>query len=277
MAERESPVVLITGCSEGGIGYALAREFASSGCLVTATARSLASMKSLQGDQRFLLLELDVLSDDCIRKAAEGAMERFGRIDIVVNNAGIHNVAPLAEVPMSTFELIMSTNVYGPLKLIKAIVPHMISRKKGKIVNVGSVSALAPGPWAGAYTASKAAIHALTDTLRLELKPFGIHVINVVPGAIKSNLGNSSLAYYDRMPGWKFYKPFEKAIKARADFSQTNRSTPAEDFAKKTVADILKENPPAWISYGYLSTISAILYHLPLFIRDYLLRLAMKC
>ncbi|KAH0452694.1 hypothetical protein IEQ34_019993 [Dendrobium chrysotoxum] len=276
MAEPENLVVLITGCSEGGIGYALAREFASNGCLVTATARSLSSMRSLEGDQRFFLLELDVLSDECIRKAVEGALARFGRIDIVVNNAGIHNVAPLAEVPMSTVEHVMSTNLYGPLKLIKAVVPHMISRRKGKIVNVGSVAALAPGPWAGAYTSSKAALHALTDTLRLELRPFGIRVITVVPGAIRSNIGNSSLSYHDRMPEWKFYKPFEKAIKARADFSQTARSTPAKEFAKKAVADILKKNPPAWISYGHLSTVAAILYHLPLFIRDYLLRLAMK-
>ncbi|KAK8930620.1 11-beta-hydroxysteroid dehydrogenase 1A [Platanthera zijinensis] len=276
MAEPEKPVVVITGCSDGGIGYALAREFASNGCLVSATARSLASMRSLEGDQRFFPVELDILSDDSIQKAVEGVMERFGRIDILVNNAGVHNVAPLVEVPMSTVELIMGTNVYGPLRLIKAVVPHMIPRRKGKIVNVGSVSALAPGPWAGTYSASKAALHALTDTLRQELRPFGIQVISLVPGAVRSNLGNSSLLSYERMPEWKFYKPFEAALRARASFSQSARSTPTEEFAKKSVASILKKNPPAWISSGHLSTICAVLYHLPLSVRDYLYRAAMK-
>lgn len=277
MAEPEKPVVVITGCSEGGIGHALAREFASNGCLVSATARSLASMRSLEGDERFFLIELDILSDGSIRKAVEDVMERFGRIDIVVNNAGVHNVAPLVEVPMSTVELIMGTNVYGPLKLIKAVVPHMIPRRKGKIVNVGSVSALAPGPWAGTYSASKAALHSLTDTLRLELRPFGIHVINLAPGAIRSNLGNSSLLNYEQMPEWKFYKPFESVLRARASLSQSARSTPAEQFAKRSVANILKKNPPAWISSGHLSTVCAILYHLPLSVRDYLYRAAKMC
>ncbi|KAG0449934.1 hypothetical protein HPP92_015672 [Vanilla planifolia] len=272
----ERPVVLITGCSEGGIGYALALELASKGCIVAATARSLASLRSLEEDPRFFLLELDVVADDSIRRVVERVMERFGRIDILINNAGMHQVAPLAEVPMPIVEQVMCTNVYGPLKLIQAVVPHMISRRKGKIVNVGSVAALASGPWAGVYTASKAALHSLTDSLRLELRPFGIHVMTVAPGAIRSNIGSSSLANYDHMPEWKLYKPFEAAIRARTTFSQTARSTPAEVFAKKTVADILKKNPPSWISYGHLSTVSAILYHLPLFIRDFLLSLAMK-
>ncbi|PKU65750.1 Glucose and ribitol dehydrogenase like 2 [Dendrobium catenatum] len=159
-------------------------------------------MRSLEGDQRFFLLELDVLFDECIRKAVEGTLAGFGRIDILVNNVGIHNVAPLAVVPMSTVEHVMSTNVYDPLKLIKAVVPHMISKRKRKIENVGSVAAFAPDPWAGAYTTSKDALHALTDTLRLD-KPFGIRVITMVPGAIRSNIGNSSLSSYDRMPEWK--------------------------------------------------------------------------
>ncbi|KAL2246574.1 uncharacterized protein LOC105176490 [Sesamum indicum] len=277
MGVYEKQVVVVTGCSAGGIGHALAREFAARGCLVVATARSLASLSDFQEDPRFFLQDLDVSSDESVRHALSTVLERFGRIDIVVNNAGVQCVGPLAEVPLSAVEQTFNTNVYGTLRLIQAVVPHMASRKKGKIVNVGSVTALAPVPWSGAYTASKAAIHAVSDTLRLELRPFGIDVINLVPGAIKSNIGNSALAIYNRMPEWKLYKPFEEAIRARATLSQGPKSTPSEEFAKKTVDEVLKEKPHAWLCLGHQSTVMAILYHMPLFIRDFLMRRKFNC
>ncbi|KAM7513660.1 hypothetical protein LguiA_003243 [Lonicera macranthoides] len=274
----DKQVVLITGCSTGGIGHALAIAFAAANCLVVATARSLSSMSDLSQDpSRFFLQELDVLSDQSVQRVLSIVIEKFGRIDIVVNNAGVQCIGPLAEIPLSAIEQTFNTNVYGTMRLIQAVVPHMASRKKGKIVNMGSVTVLGPGPWAGVYTASKAALHALSDTLRLELRPFEIDVINVVPGAVKSNIGNSAVANYSRMPEWKLYKRFEEVIRARANFSQGPRSISSEEFAKETVTAILKKNPPAWFSIGPYSTIMAIVYHLPLFIKDFLLRKAMKC
>lgn len=244
---------------------------------MVATSRSLPSMADLDHDSRFFLQELDVLSEESVHHVFSSVLEKFGRIDVLVNNAGIQCVGPLAEIPLSAIENTFNTNVFGSMRLIQAVIPHMASRRKGKIVNIGSVTVLGPGPWAGGYTASKAALHSLTDTLRLELRPFGIDVINVAPGAVKSNIGNSALASYNRMPEWKLYKPFEAAIRERTNFSQGPKSTPSEEFAKKTVAAVLNKNPPAWFSYGHYSTIMAIMYHLPLFIRDFILRLAMKC
>ncbi|KAL0378654.1 UNVERIFIED_CONTAM: Short-chain dehydrogenase RED1 [Sesamum radiatum] len=277
MGTDEKQVVVITGCSIGGIGHALALEFAARDCLVVATVRSLSSVSDLQSDPRFFLQELDVSSDKSVRRALSTVLKKFERIDVVVNNAGVPCVGPLAEVPLSAIEQTFNTNVYGALRLIQAVVPHMASRKKGKIVNVGSVTALAPLPWAGAYTASKAALHAVTDTLRLELRPFGIDVINVVPGAVKSNIGNSSIATYNRLPELKLYNKFEEAIRARAMLSQGIKSTPAQEFAKKTVDAVLKQNPPAWLSLGHLSGVMAVLHHMPLSIRDFLVRKKFNC
>lgn len=277
MGVYQKQVVIITGCSAGGIGHALALEFAARGCLVVATARSRASISDLQDDSRFFLHELDVSSDDSVRHALSTVLEKFGRIDIVVNNAGVQCVGPVAEVPLSMIQDTFNTNLFGSLRLIQAVVPHMASRKKGKIVNVGSVSVLAPVPWGGVYTASKAALHSLTDNLRLELQPFGIDVITLVPGAIRSNIAESALATYRRMPEWKLYKKFDEAIRARALISQTPKSTSAEEFAKKTVDAVLRENPRPWVSLGHQSTIMAVLYYVPLLVRDFIFRKKFIC
>ncbi|KAH7652702.1 Short-chain dehydrogenase/reductase SDR protein [Dioscorea alata] len=271
--DSEKPVVVITGCSNGGIGHSLALAFAEKNCLVVATSRSLSSMRSLEGDSRVFLQELDVVSEESIREVIESVLKKYGRIDVLVNNAGMHLVGPLAEIPMSSVEQVFNTNVYGPLRLIQAVFPHMMSRRKGKIVNVGSVAALAPGPWAGVYSASKAAVHALSDSLRVELSTYGIKVINVAPGAITSNLGNSSLTRYEQMPEWKYFNQLEAAMRKRTTISQGPKSTPAEEFAKKTVAVVLKKNPPPWFSYGRISTILGILYYLPLRVRDWIYRI----
>lgn len=275
--EGRRPVVLVTGCSEGGIGHAMARAFAAAGCAVVATARSRASMRGLESDPRYLLLELDVRSDESASRAVADALRELGRVDVLVNNAGVHLVAPLAEVPMESFHQVFDTNVYGAMRLIQAVIPHMMERRKGTIVNVGSITALAPGPWAGVYSASKAALHALSDTLRVELRSFGINVMTVAPGGTESNIGSNSAAKYDQINDWKYYKKYEESLRARTDISQGRGCIPAEDLAKRVVTLVLKKNPPAWFAYGQYTAILTILYYAPLWFRDYFYKLIMKC
>ncbi|CAL5203849.1 unnamed protein product [Lathyrus oleraceus] len=277
-ADDSKLVVLITGCSGGGIGHALARCFAANNCIVVATSRSRSTMMDLEHDSKFFLQELDIQSDESVNRVVDTVMNKYGRVDILVNNAGIQCAGPTTDLPLSEIKNTFETNVFGSLRMIQAVAPHMAARKQGKIVNIGSIAGLAARPWAGAYAGSKAALHALTDALRLELGHFGIDVVNVIGGYVKSNIAKSLLSNYESMLEWKLFKPFEAGFRERLVGAQRQSSkiTPTDEFAKHTVAAVLKKKPPAWFSYGKCSTVMAIMYHLPLCVRDFLFKKDMK-
>ncbi|KAH7422225.1 hypothetical protein KP509_13G097900 [Ceratopteris richardii] len=269
-ALEQPQVVMITGCSKGGMGHSLALAFARAGCIVVATARSLASIDNLDEAHPNIqtLLQLDVNSAESREAAVASALERHGRIDILVNNAGMHCIAPIAEVPPSLLEKAFATNVFAPIYLIQAVVPQMIAKRSGKIVNIGSVAGYGGGPWAGGYSASKAALHALSDSLRLELKPFGIDVVIVTPGAIKSNLENNAIQVYENLPKWSFYQQWEQYIKDRMGYSQKPGATSSDEFAEKTVKAVLRRNPPQYFRIGHLSFGLTLSYYIPVALRD---------
>jgi len=145
------------------------------------------------------------------------------------------------------------TNVMAPLFLAKLAAPSMKQNGHGVIVNIGSISGIATTPFSGAYCASKAALHALSDALRMELSAFGIHVMTVQPGRIQSDFGNAAGKTISRVLGSdSWYLPIKKSIEARAGVSQGN-ATPADEFAQKLAAEIMSENLKPILRIGKMS------------------------
>ncbi|KAF9601483.1 hypothetical protein IFM89_020250 [Coptis chinensis] len=258
-------VILVTGCAKGGIGYEYCKAFAEQKCRVFATDIK-QKVHDIPSDE-FEVLELDVSSDESVAKAVAEIVSKCGKIDIVVNNAGIGSNGPLAEIPLEEVRKAWEINTLGQLRLVQEVVPHMASQHKGLIVNIGSVVGLAPTPWAGSYCSSKAYVHAMSHSLRVELKPFGIDVVLVLPGAIRSNIGNAAMERLKDQE-WKLYKDFKEEIAERARASQTGKATDATIFARHVVSKVLRSKPPKQIVFGHMTGLLAFLSWSPLWVRD---------
>jgi NAD(P)-dependent dehydrogenase (short-subunit alcohol dehydrogenase family) len=186
-----SKVVLITGCSTG-IGRDLAVRLSQAGYCVVATARNVEALIDLPVA---LKLSLDVTESDSVNEAIAQTIERFGRVDILVNNAGYALRGALEEIPIEQVQQMFDVNVFGVLRLIRAVAPHMRRQKSGRIINISSIAGKLSTPANGAYSATKFALEALSDALRLELAPFGIQVILVEPGAIKTHFDDTAQSH----------------------------------------------------------------------------------
>ena len=221
------PVALITGCSSG-IGQALAHLCLDAGYEVFAAARNPATLAPLtsRGAQA---VTLDVNDAAQIAACSERLRSEAGRLDLLVNNAGYGAMGPVLDADHETLLKQFDTNVFAPLQLVRATA-DMLRDSRGLIVNIGSVSGGTTTPFSGVYCASKAALHSLSDALRMELAPFGISVLTVQPGAIASDFGSNATAAIT-MAEDSWFNPWEKAVQARANASQKSTSTSARDFA----------------------------------------------
>lgn len=240
--------VLISGCSSG-LGLELAKQFSSAGYHVIATARNpevLSSFKSNNID----ILPLDVTDSASIRQCVESALGITGRIDVLINNAGVALIGPVSELDPGMLKNQFNTNFFGAVELSQAVIPHMVARKSGKIVHISSISGIVTTPFAGAYCSSKSALSSIADAMRMELKPFGIRVMDVQPGKIKSSFGNNARkgeAEYHRADS--MYKSIVQFIDKRAEISQENPSS-VEEIASIIVEKTSLENLPARIRIG---------------------------
>jgi len=180
---------------------------------------------------------------------------------VLVNNAGFVLVGPVIDLLMDDLRLQFETNVIGHIALIKACAPHMIKRGSGLIVNIASVSGICATPFAGAYCGSKAAVNLLSDSLRMELAPFGISVITVQPGAIQSSLGDNAAKNVDKYAD-SVYAPVVDYIRRRAYASQKD-STSVVEFSKTLVDKLFQTKIPKLIRIGRQSTLLPLLVRLP--------------
>ena len=242
-----SPTALITGCSSG-IGRALADAFKAAGYSVWATARKPQDLASLQA-AGFTAVELDVNDQAAVAALAERLEQEAGGLDVLVNNAGYGAMGPLLDGGVEALRKQFETNVFAVVDLTRACFP-LLRQRRGLVVNIGSVSGVLVTPFASAYCASKAAVHALNDALRLELAPFGIEVMEVQPGAIASNFGaNASREMAAVVSEDSAWWPLRQFIQARAAASQDN-PTPASDFARELLAAAQKSPRPRLVRIG---------------------------
>ncbi len=251
--------ILITGCSSG-IGAAMAREFHRRGHTVYATARRPDSLQGL-AQAGLRVLALDVNDDASIAAAMAVVQQEQGRLDMLVNNAGFSQVGAVLDLQRDDLRRQYETNVIAPVAVARAALPLLQAAVNGGaapvIANVGSIVGLFTTPFAGAYCSSKAALHALSDALRMELAPLGIRVVTVQPGGVKSSFGNHAEEAI-RLPAESVYKSAEHSIRSRAQAGQQN-ATPAETFVVPVVDALLNRMPPVRVRGGKGSTLLPLL------------------
>ncbi len=245
-------IVLVTGASSG-IGLATANEFIIKGFKVYGTSRNPDKL-NLEHYGVISFIPLDITDASSRKNCIKEILSLEGKIDILVNNAGYGQMGPLMDVPSEIWDKQMQTNLLGPASLTQLVVPSMIQKKSGMVVNISSISGVMASAFAGAYCASKAAMNSWSDVLRMELKPFNIKVITVQTGAILSNFGNTASQNLVFDKERSLYAPIADFIDKRAQISQ-ERATAAEDFARRLVRQILKKRPDAILRIGKSSTL----------------------
>ncbi len=227
--------VLVTGAT-AGIGRLVALRLAERGLKVIATGRReerLVSLAQEAGDHDLHGLRLDVTNAESIREVAEQVDELTGGrgIDVLINNAGYGMAAPMIETTDADMRHQFETNVFGLMAVTRAFVPAMMKRGSGRVINVSSIGGLIAFPMFGAYTASKHAVEAISDALRLELAGFGIQVSVIEPGPIKTEFAETTMSHVDRYSDAS--SPFA-AVYERAQ--EMKKQTDAQSVSPECVA-----------------------------------------
>ncbi|KAF1978091.1 NAD(P)-binding protein [Bimuria novae-zelandiae CBS 107.79] len=232
MAEQRNRYALITGCTPGGIGHYLALEFAAQGFHVLATVRN--PSKYTPPHENIAYLPLELPHDASISALRDRVAEiTNGTLDVLYNNAGRNYTVPATDISMVEVQETFDTNVFAVMKLCQTFAPMLIAAK-GTIVQTGSLAGVMPYVFASVYAASKAALHAYSDTLRVELAPLGVRVITIVTGGVKSNIART----HRELPEGSYYVPIADQYEKRLTLSQ-QMGMDTRQYARSCVRHVL--------------------------------------
>ncbi|ARS91896.1 short-chain dehydrogenase/reductase [Natrarchaeobaculum aegyptiacum] len=261
--------VLITGCSSG-IGRATAEAFLEDEWLVVATARDPSDIEELAA-AGCETLALDVTDPEQVARAVETTVDIGGAIDCVVNNAGYAQMGPLEDVSTADLHRQFDVNVYGPHRLTRAAVPHMRAQGEGLIVNVSSVAGRLSLPGYGAYSGSKHALEAMSDSLRAELEEFGVDVVLVEPGPVATNFTervSEELPDSEQTPAYEHLYELIDDMKLLGGGSDGPFASEPEEVARAILEAASHPEPPTRYPVGPLAQFGSYARFLPDQLRD---------
>jgi short-subunit dehydrogenase len=208
---KMSKVVLITGGSSG-IGKSIGEFLFHKGYTVYGTSRNPEKITN----SVFPIIALDVRNVDSISQAITKVITISGRLDVVINNAGVGITGPIEETPTQEIKNNFETNFFGPIEVIKAVLPQMRIQKSGLIINITSIAGYMGLPYRGIYSASKGALEIITEALRMEVKSFGINITNVAPGDFATNIASGRF-HAPVIQGSAYETPYGNTLKMMDD------------------------------------------------------------
>jgi NAD(P)-dependent dehydrogenase (short-subunit alcohol dehydrogenase family) len=248
--KQEKQVILITGAS-AGMGKEFAKQLLQDGHIVYGAARRLDKMNDLR-QLGVRVLAMDVTDDASMVHAVDVIVKEEGRIDVLVNNAGYGSYGAIEDVPMAEARYQLEVNVFGAARLIQLVLPAMRAQHYGRIINISSIGGKIATPFGGWYHASKFALEGLSDSLRSEVAPFGIDVVVIEPGGIKSEWGQIAMTNLEKISSGTVYGPMAK--KFAGGLSAVDNKVPGPDVITRLVKQAIgAKKPKTRYSGGYMA------------------------
>jgi NAD(P)-dependent dehydrogenase (short-subunit alcohol dehydrogenase family) len=245
----KNKIALVTGASSG-IGYATVETLLNAGCTVYAAARRMDRLAPLAARGARICL-LDVTDDASLRDAVAAIIQEAGRIDFLINNAGYGSFGALEDVPMAEVRRQVEVNLFGLARLTQLVLPHMRRQRSGRIVNISSVGGKIYEPFGAWYHATKFAVEGLSDSLRLELKPFGIDVVLIEPGGIATEWSTIAVENLLKTSGNTAYAEGAHAMARVVSVGHNSRFTsPPEVVARGIIRALEARRPKARYPVG---------------------------